>query len=206
MAPKQMGSEAVRNFDAIISLMSAIPCAAYDALRTYLFLGNPNPENNISDNYVQFVMNLAAGHPIDESLFVDVRATNSRGGKDIRTTKYEDFWQACREVILPNSVTEERRHSNTVYASEDNFIRHLVSLATAILQKKVKDGTLPSLPLIPSSEWACLQFVPNCDDNASVEKFTGRLKAKRAVQTGTLRKEHIDQHWVNTMTFTHVSS
>ena len=62
------------------------------------------------------------------------------------------------------------------------------------------DGVFDSLPPIPSTEWVRLQFVPNRADNAAAEKFTGRLEAKRAVQTRTLRKEHMDQHWVNAMT------
>jgi len=200
MAPKQMGREAVRHFDAIITQISEIPVGARDALRNYLFFGDPNPDNSIADDYVQFIMNLAAGHPIDESLFVDKRINNSRGGKGIGATGYDDFWMACKEVLLPNSATEERRHSDTVYASGAHSIPNLVTLATEILQKKVDGGTFDSLPPIPSTEWVRLQFVPSRDDNAAAERFTGRLEAKRAIQTRTLRKEHIDQHWVNSMT------
>ena len=135
-------------------------------------------------------MDLAAGHPIDESFFVDGRITNSRGGNDIESTRFDDFWTACKEVILPNSATEERRHSDTVYAAGAHSIPNLVTLATEILQKKVDSGVFDSLPPIPSTEWVRLQFSPNHADNAAAWKFTGRLECKSAVQTRTLRGAH----------------
>ena len=159
-----------------------------------------NPSKTFGDEYVKYIMDLAAGHPIDEALFTDGRVNNSRGGLGINSTAYDSFWQACREVLLPNASTEERRHSDTVYASGAHSIPNLVTQATEVLQKKVDDGTLDKLPPIPCTEWVRLQFVPNRADNAAAEKFTGRLEAKRAVQTRTLRKEHMDQHWVNSMT------
>ena len=106
---------------------------------------------------------------------------------------------ACKEMLLPNSTTEDHQHSDTVYASRAHSIPNIVTLATNILQKKVDDGTFDSLLPIPSTEWVRLQFVPNRDDNAAAKKFTIRLGAKRAVQTRTLRKEHIDHYWVNSM-------
>ena len=42
--------------------------------------------------------------------------------------------------------------------------------------------------------------MPNAAEREAAGKFTGRLNVKRAVQTRTLRKEHVDQHWVNAMT------
>ena len=55
------------------------------------------------------------------------------------------------------------------------------------------------MPPIPSLEIVCLQFVPNNDTVEKSAMFSGRLGVRRAVQTRTLRKEHIDQHWVNYM-------
>ena len=200
MAQKYMGREAVRNSNAVLDRITEVPVGARDALRNYLFAGDPNLDKTIADEYVQYVMDQAAGHPIDESLFVDGRKNNSRGGLGINSTIYEHFWNACKEVLLPNCATEERRHSDTIYASGAHSIPNLVTLATELLQKKVDDGTFHELPPIPCTEWVRLQFVPNRADNAAAAKFTGRLEAKRAVQTRTLRKEHIDQHWVNAMT------
>ena len=200
MAPKHMGREAVRHFNAIIDQITEIPVGARNALRNYLFTGDANPDKTIADKYIQYIMDLAAGHPIDEALFADGRANNSRGGLGINSTVYDSFWKACREVLLPNASTEERRHSDTVYASGAHSIPNLVTQATEVLQKKVNDGTLDKLPPIPCTEWVRLQFVPNRTDNAAAAKFTGKLEAKRAVQTRTLRKEHMDQHWVNSMT------
>lgn len=101
---------------------------------------------------------------------------------------------------MHNCATEERRHSDTIYALGSHSITNLVTLATELLQKKVDNGTFRELPPIPCTEWVCLQFVPNCADNAAAAKFPGRLEAKRAVQTHTLIKEHVDQHWVSSMT------
>ena len=42
--------------------------------------------------------------------------------------------------------------------------------------------------------------MPSVEDSAAAAQFTGRLNARRSVQMRTLRKEHMDQHWVNAMT------
>ena len=107
---------------------------------------------------------------------------NSQGWNGIGTTRYNNFWIACKDrVILPNSATEERRHSDTVYTSGAHYIPDLVTLATDILQQKEDNGTSDSLLPIPSTKWVRLQFVPNCTDNAAEWKFTGRLEAKRTL-------------------------
>ena len=159
MAPKQMGREAVRHFNAIMNQISVVPAGARDALHNYLFLGHPDPDNSIADKYVQFVINLAAGQPLDENMFVDDRTYNSHGGNGVGATQYNDFWEACREVILPNSATEERRHSDIIYASGAHSIPNLIKLATEILQRKVDDGTVDKLPAIPSKEWVGMSSI-----------------------------------------------
>ena len=72
--------------------------------------------------------------------------------------------------------------------------------AVDALEIKVKDGHLKEMVSIPSIEWVRLSFIPNNAFVESASKFTGRLLAKRCVQTRNLRKQHIDQHWVNAMT------
>ena len=37
-------------------------------------------------------MNICAGEPVDESMFVDGRANNSRGGEGYNATKFDEFW------------------------------------------------------------------------------------------------------------------
>ena len=133
------------------------------------------------------------------SSLADGRVNNSRGGKGVGATKYVEFWKACREVLLPDSATEERRAKDVIYASAAHSIQILVKLATAILQRKVNSKELDKFPPVPSVQWVRLQFLPNVEDSAAAAQFTGRLGAKRAVQTRTLRKEHMDQHWVNAM-------
>lgn len=136
---------------------------------------------------------------IDTSFLSDGRMNNSRGGKGIGSTKYDEFWNACREVLLPSASTEERRGSDVMHASAAHSIPNLVKLATDILQQKVDSNALDKLPPIPSIQWVRLQFLPNDDYSKVSAQWTGRLQAKRAVQTRTLRKEHMDQHFVNAM-------
>ena len=45
-----------------------------------------------------------------------------------------------------------------------------------------------------------LQFLPNNDFVERAARFSGKLGVKREVQTRTLRKQHMDQHWVNAYT------
>ncbi|KAL7547981.1 hypothetical protein ACHAWF_011257 [Thalassiosira exigua] len=200
MAPKKMCTEAARHFNAIMEEISHIPAGARDALRNYLFLGDPNPNKDIADEYVDFVLSMAAGRSVDESVFVDDRATNSRAGRGIGSTQYTHFWTACKEILLPEARAEERRNSDTMYASRAHSIPNLVKQATEVLKNKVNSGVLSEMPPIPCMEWVRLQFVPNCAYNTAAFKFTGMLEIRRAVQARTLRKEHPDQHWVNALT------
>ena len=61
MLPKEMKQEAVRHFNRIMTNISDIPAPARDALRNYLFVGEPDPDGSIADEYVQFVLDMAAG-------------------------------------------------------------------------------------------------------------------------------------------------
>ena len=72
--------------------------------------------------------------------------------------------------------------------------------ATDILQTKVDTGELEKMPPTPNNEWVRLQFIPNAVNRAAAQKITEKLEARRAVQTKTLKKEHVDQHYVNAMT------
>ena len=117
MAPKHMSAEAVAHFNHIMSSCANVPSQCREALGNYLFFGDPDPNNKLESEYVDFVIDLANGLPIDESLFVDKRANNSRGGKGSGFTKYDDFFEACREVLLPDSAVDERRHGDTMHAS-----------------------------------------------------------------------------------------
>ncbi len=103
-APKQMSQEAIRHFNSIINQISEIPKGVTDALQNYIFHGDANPDDNITDEYLQFVLYLAAGQPIDEAMLADGRIFNSCGGKGIDAIQFEDFWDACRQVLLPNSA------------------------------------------------------------------------------------------------------
>ena len=138
-------------------------------------------------------MDVAAGQPVDSSLLVNGNSNNSRGGKGLGFTKFREFFDVCRETLLPNCATEERRHSDVLHASTAFSISDLKLQAIAILQDKCFNGELDELPPVPDESWIRLQFVPNVSTNATVSKFVGRLDVKRSVQTRTLGKEHIDQ-------------
>ena len=75
--------------------ISSVPRGVRQAMTNYLFGGECNINSTIADSYCQFVENLAAGLPIDESLIVDGRKFNSRGGRGIGVTKFEAFWDEC---------------------------------------------------------------------------------------------------------------
>ena len=63
----------MKHFNSIISQITKVHVGVQEALRNYIFLGDPDPNEKIADEYVKFVMDLAAGQPIDESFFVDKR-------------------------------------------------------------------------------------------------------------------------------------
>lgn len=197
MAPKKLSAEAIKHADAILKGITVLSSEARTAVRNFLFLGNPDPDDKVADEYVELVLGLAAGKPVEESMLLDGRKGNSRGGKGIDATIYQHFWDCCREVLLPDARVEERRHSDTMHALAAHSIPNLVKQVTDLLKQKVSSGKLETMPPIPSVEWVRLQFIPNNTFSNIAAKFTGRLDVKRGVQSRTLRKEHIDQHWVN---------
>ena len=198
IAPKELSAEAVKNADAILKGITNISAEARVAVRNFLFLGEPDPNDKLVDDYLEFVLQLSSGKPIEESMLrQDGRKGNSRGGKGIDSTMFQPFWDACKEVLLPGARVEERRHSDTMHASAAHSIPNLVTQATELLKERVTSGKLDKMPPIPSLEWVRLQFIPNDTFAKVAAKFTGRLNVKRGVQCRTLRKQHVDQHWVN---------
>ena len=73
---------------------------------------------------------------------------------------------------MPNFRSEERRQSKVMYASRAHSIPNLKVQATEILQRKVDSGDLDEMTPIPSDEWICLQFIPNCAESKVAEKIT----------------------------------
>ena len=125
VAPKHMSAEALAHFNHIMNSCANIPVKCREALGNYLFLGDPDPNNELEDEYVDFIIGLSSGLPIDESLLMDKRVNNSRGGKNVGFTKFEEFFEACREVLVPNSAADERRHGDTMHASEAHSVPDL---------------------------------------------------------------------------------
>eukprot|EP00956_Cyclotella_meneghiniana_P041453 scaffold227870_cov37-Cyclotella_meneghiniana.AAC.2 len=198
--PKKVSAESARHFNNILRGIAKVPAKVRAALTSYLFGGELNVTGDDADTYYEFVENLAGGLPIDDSWIVDGRAFNSRGGKGINSTKFEEFWEVCRSIILPTATTEERRHNGCLHASAVLSIPDLRRQAIESLENKVKQNVLAVMPPVPSIEWVRLQFVPSNDTVNKAAQMSGRLGCKRAAQKRTLRKAHVDQHWVNAMT------
>ena len=108
-------------------------------------------------------------------MLADGRVNNSRGGKGVGATQYNEFWKAIHEALLPDSSADERRSSDTVHTSQAHSIPNFVKLATDNLQRKVDRKELDELPAIPSIQWVRLQIVPNQLDSAASSQWTGRL-------------------------------
>lgn len=197
--PKRFGQESFAHFNRIISGISNVNGKVKKALRNYIFLGDANCNNESdADEYVELVMNLTAGESIHPALFLDGNTRN--GGTSIGQTKYKIFWDACREVLLPERAVEERRQSDVLHASRAHSIPNLIKQAKGILQRRVDIKELASFPKVPCEEWVRLQFVPNNAFRDAAVKFSGELGVICGIQTRTLRKEHKDQHWANAMT------
>jgi len=95
--PKLLSAESVRRVNNILRKITDVPAGVRKALTNYLFKGETDAHGEIPNEYCIFVENLAAGLPVDESLIVDGRAFNSRGGKGIGFTKYTEFWDVCHQ-------------------------------------------------------------------------------------------------------------
>ncbi len=103
-----------------------MPDGVRKAMRNYLFMGEVNATGDIADEYCQFVFDLAAGNEVDMSYIVDGRNLNTRGGNGIGSTLFDEFWNECRQILLPTATTEERRHSNKMFASNMLSIPDLI--------------------------------------------------------------------------------
>eukprot|EP00957_Ditylum_brightwellii_P209269 15361043-Ditylum_brightwellii.AAC.2 len=77
MIPKQVSAEALRHFNVIMGGVTAIPHKARNAIQDYLLIGDANPNGSVNNKYVDFVLSLAAGHPIDDFVLADGRNSNS---------------------------------------------------------------------------------------------------------------------------------
>ena len=67
VAPKCLSSEMAKRFNNIISQLSSVSLDVRKAMKHYLFLGYTNPQYKFSEEYCQFITDLAAGLPIDPS-------------------------------------------------------------------------------------------------------------------------------------------
>eukprot|EP00956_Cyclotella_meneghiniana_P025642 scaffold53876_cov80-Cyclotella_meneghiniana.AAC.5 len=187
LIPKRINTEAALRLNNILRGISSVPRGVRKAMTNYLFAGEMNIEGDFADSYCQFVEHVSAGLPVDESWILDGRKYNSRGGRGIGHTTFQPFWDECR------------RHDDALFASNVLSIPDLVRRATESLTLKANASVPPTEvpPVPPSLELVRLQFVANNHTVSSATKLTGGLGVVRKAQTRTLRKLHIDQHWVN---------
>ena len=61
MVPKYIGREAITHFNRIIGGIASINSKARDALWNYIFLGQADPDESLGNDYVQLILDLAAG-------------------------------------------------------------------------------------------------------------------------------------------------
>ena len=120
------------------------------------------------------------------------------------SSKFEVYWNAIEHVINMNGVgAHRRRHPNeesessvadTVYVPMINSIQQLASSAKKHLEeeKQLKEGVDFH---IPSTEWLRRQFSPSHENVKIASTFTGRLKAKRVLQSKSARPAHAHAHY-----------
>ena len=96
LIPKRIITEAARHLNEVLNVVADVPAAVRKVIANYVFGGEVNLVSHISDKYSRFVENLSAGLPVDESMIIDGRQCNSRGGLDAGITKFDKFWEACR--------------------------------------------------------------------------------------------------------------
>ena len=65
VAPKCLSSEMAKRFNNIIGQLYSVSQDVRKAMKHYLFLGDTNPQDEFSEDYCQFITDLAAGLPID---------------------------------------------------------------------------------------------------------------------------------------------
>eukprot|EP00985_Skeletonema_marinoi_P029228 scaffold27229_cov124-Skeletonema_marinoi.AAC.1 len=107
--PKEVSKEAVRQFNTMMNGLTSLPAKARDALRNIIYLGDPNPDESLADEYVDFVMSVCAGEPIDETMLVDGRASNSvKQPIDIIAEKFAQLETSGRKVIVRPRVTVDK--------------------------------------------------------------------------------------------------
>ena len=94
--PNKKSAESIRHFNNILCGIAKVPAKVRGALTDYLFNGELKVKGGVADEHCQFVQNVANGLPMDGSWIVDGRAFNSRGGKSINSTKFDEFWNECR--------------------------------------------------------------------------------------------------------------
>lgn len=211
-APKFISSQDRKNFNRIISSMAGnMPEYKLSALRRTL-LGDESTSSSNEDRAKElfdFCLQVSAGEDVDQLFYDDFRELNSRGGEGIGTTHFQDFIKTAEGILHSNVElgAEERRRASsddTVYASTIVSIPDLMRKTIAQLQREVAAGDRHEMPKIPSCEWLRLQFSANNDFAATAAKHSGSLQVSRKIQSRTLRKEHPDQHWVNSYTRYHL--
>lgn len=112
-----------------------------------------------------------------------------------RKGKFDIFWESTEKVINEDdlAVADERRQSETSWISPKcSSLRNLYKMC----QKKMTECFPESdATQIPSYEYFRLQFAPRNSHALTSRRYYSRFNIKFGLQTRTLRKQHVDQHY-----------
>ena len=119
----------------------------------------------------------------DPDIITDLRAHNGS-----KRTQYDKFWDEAERFLNEDIATavDDRRHGSITHLSRAISIRDFVDQ----VKERCPEGTL-----IPSYEWARLQFWPKTPSAQKSLHYTGRFRLKFMVQQRQWRHQHIDAHY-----------
>jgi hypothetical protein len=198
--PQFVNRRELKEFNSMLYNIAKVNKNTSTSIFQYLTGAPASHYNEQQSKAMETIIKAAAGEPLSEELFMDMRSSNSRGGRGLGATNFEFFWEKCREIMQTTSAAHERRGSDTLFASQVMSLRDLQNRAMELLQTDIENRKHDAMPPIPALEWIRLQFSSNNEYCQAAAKMTGRLNIKRGIQTRTSRKEHPDQHWVNAST------
>mmetsp|Transcript_13746 Transcript_13746/g.20163 ORF Transcript_13746/g.20163 Transcript_13746/m.20163 type:complete len:801 (-) Transcript_13746:170-2572(-) len=136
------------------------------------------------------------------ALIADLRQLNCQVNGELES-KFDVYWDAVDKVIELNGAGAEQRRqpigdnvectSNMVYAPMINSLSQLAAATKKYLTDEMKleegkDFHIPSLELV------CRQFSPSHENRQLASTFSGKLNAKRSLQSKCARPNHAHAH------------
>ena len=90
---------------------------------------------------------------------------------------FQDFWEACIELLQHQAATDDRRHKDHQYMAK---VLSVADIRKQVIDKLMAECEDPEharevMPDIPSDALIALQFVPNNAYAATAQSMYGRL-------------------------------